>query len=133
MPWARVSFGLAPITWRTADPATGQMWHFRQRWLSVNEAQTPMEPTRRLDESQVGNLTTVELELSGLHCQSCVALIEETLRAHPGVELATVNLETSRASVTYDPTVASPGGLCSAVTEIGYTAVVGSEAGGVAT
>ena len=43
---------------------------------------------------------TVELELSGMHCASCVARVEQALAAVPGVRGASVNLATERASVT---------------------------------
>ncbi|GEM_PF-3165946 len=65
---------------------------------------------------------TVELAVTGMHCQSCASLIEETLLEEPGVRSASVELEGALASVTYDPAVRSVGDLCAAVAGLGYSA-----------
>ena len=36
-------------------------------------------------------------------CANCVATVERSLKKEAGVESATVNLSSERASVTYDP------------------------------
>lgn len=69
-----------------------------------------------------GGAVAVELAVSGMHCHSCVALLEEVLREQPGVEAATVVLEPGRAHVRFDPAVVGPERLRSVIAEAGYTA-----------
>jgi copper chaperone CopZ len=67
-------------------------------------------------------ITVAEMQISGMHCGSCVALIEETLGDEPAVAGAQVDLDTGRASVRFDPAVTSLASLCTVVTELGYPA-----------
>lgn len=62
------------------------------------------------------------LDLQGMHCASCVARIERSLKKVAGVEEAAVNLATNRASVTYDPAQTSLAALIAAVEKAGYGA-----------
>jgi copper chaperone CopZ len=71
-----------------------------------------------------GTDAAVELAVSGMHCQSCASLIEETLARDPGVRRAAVDLEAGRASVAYDPGALSVEALCAAVTAAGYPATL---------
>jgi copper chaperone CopZ len=64
----------------------------------------------------------VDLAITGMHCPSCAALIEETLGADDGVTEATVDLAAARARITFDPTVLGPDRLCALVAEAGYQA-----------
>ena len=57
-----------------------------------------------------------------MHCASCVARIERSLKKVAGVEEAAVNLATNRASVTYDPAQTSLAALTAAVEKAGYGA-----------
>jgi Cu+-exporting ATPase len=66
---------------------------------------------------------TAVLALSGMHCGSCVALIEETLAESPGVTAAVVDLTTELAEVTFDPSATAVEDLCAAVIREGYGAV----------
>ena len=45
------------------------------------------------------NLT---LEVKGMHCAGCVANVEKSLKAQPGVVEAVVNLATERALVYFE-------------------------------
>jgi len=65
---------------------------------------------------------TVRLDISGMHCASCVGRIERYLSKVPGVDSAAVNLATNTASVTYDPLIASPDTLIATVVKSGYGA-----------
>jgi P-type Cu+ transporter len=56
----------------------------------------------------------------GMHCAACVDKVERALRRVPGVETASVNLATERATVVWDPTRADAGALASAVAAAGY-------------
>jgi Cu+-exporting ATPase len=68
-----------------------------------------------------------EIEVTGMHCQSCVALLEETLTETAGVHSATVDLEQARAFVTFDPAQASIDALCAAIVSAGYGAAPAAE------
>ena len=65
-------------------------------------------------------LAEVEFEVSGMTCGSCAARIQRALTRQPGVERATVNFATSRATVVYAPSTVDPDGLGAAVAGIGY-------------
>ena len=65
---------------------------------------------------------TIELAVEGMHCGSCVALIQETLEEQAGVTSATVDLDAARAVVGYDPARIDVAGLTAAVVEAGYAA-----------
>ena len=69
------------------------------------------------------NAATAVLALSGMHCGSCVALIEETLTECPGVTEAVVDLTSATANVTFDPYATAVEDLCAAVIQEGYGAV----------
>lgn len=55
------------------------------------------------------------LAVTGMHCASCAALIEESLVERPGVLRAHVDLATERAVVDFDPTQVEVGALCAVV------------------
>jgi copper chaperone CopZ len=62
-----------------------------------------------------------------MHCGSCVALVEESLNERAGVTEASVDLDSGRAVVRYDPDVLGVEELRSIITEAGYSATqVGS-------
>jgi P-type Cu+ transporter len=56
----------------------------------------------------------------GMHCAACVGKVEGALRRVPGVETATVNLATERATVAFDPARAAVPALQAAVEAAGY-------------
>ena len=64
----------------------------------------------------------VELAVEGMTCASCVAGVEGTLQALPGVREASVNLATERARIAYLPGLVSPPRLMQAIREAGYDA-----------
>jgi len=71
-----------------------------------------------------GDSSTVELALTGMHCESCSTLIEEVLSEHAGVARASVDLEAERALVTYDVSVVTVDQLLATVADAGYGATV---------
>jgi len=66
----------------------------------------------------------VSLSLTGMHCASCAALIERSLRRVPGVQQANVNFAAEKAMVLYDEQQASVAQLLEAVKKAGYTAAL---------
>jgi P-type Cu+ transporter len=62
----------------------------------------------------------VTLPVRGMHCAACVGKVERALAGVPGVEEASVNLATERATVAYDPARADLARLRGAVAAAGY-------------
>jgi Cu+-exporting ATPase len=60
--------------------------------------------------------------IKGMHCASCVALIERALKEIPGMILANVNLATNKASIAYDSERVSDDMIRTAVAGVGYIA-----------
>ncbi len=73
---------------------------------------------------------TLELAIGGMHCSACSTRVQRALGRHEGVASAAVNLATTRAYVTYDPTLTGPGDLCSVVDATGYSAAPASDEDG---
>jgi Cu+-exporting ATPase len=73
-------------------------------------------------DAGAGRSARVEMTLAGMHCRSCALLIEDTLIEQPGVQMATVDLDSAHASVEYDPRAVTPAELCAAVVDAGYQA-----------
>src|SRR5574340_163277 len=61
----------------------------------------------------------LELEVTGMTCASCVARVEKALKAVPGVEAASVNPATERATVRFGASVGAEA-LAAAVRKAGY-------------
>ncbi|MBE0476559.1 MAG: copper-translocating P-type ATPase [Coriobacteriia bacterium] len=79
--------------------------------------------------SQEGRLS---LEIRGMTCASCVAVIEKTLERSPGVSDVSVNLATESAMVDYDPARIDADAIVEVVRKAGYTAIVKVETVGLA-
>ncbi|MFH1187213.1 MAG: heavy metal translocating P-type ATPase [Candidatus Levyibacteriota bacterium] len=65
--------------------------------------------------------------IKGMHCASCVGVIEKELTKTKGVILANVNIATEEAFVEYDPKLTSESIICSAISNVGYLASSGKE------
>ncbi|MBI2600775.1 copper-translocating P-type ATPase [Candidatus Daviesbacteria bacterium] len=66
-------------------------------------------------------MITKTFSIKGMHCASCVRLIEKAVGKLGGVESCNVNLATERATVTYNPKQVSDEDLSSAVSSVGYS------------
>ena len=66
---------------------------------------------------------TKDIPIVGMHCASCVRVVERALKKLPGVLEANVNLATESATVTADKEI-SPSDLSAAVAAVGYQAIV---------
>jgi copper chaperone CopZ len=75
-------------------------------------------------------VTVAQLNVTGMHCSACVALVEEMLLELDGVSAATVSLADERATVTFDPDVVNVDSLCATVAEAGYAATPAADGGG---
>ncbi len=81
----------------------------------------------RLGEAEVRPLERIELPIVGMSCASCAQTIQKGLAGLKGVDKASVNFATSRATVSYDPHQAKVTDFISAIRKSGY------EVGAVAT
>src|SRR5690242_17088952 len=70
------------------------------------------------------DMTTAHTRLAveGMTCASCARRVERGLLKVPGVTEASVNLATERATVAYDPALASLDDLLKKVEAVGYAA-----------
>ena len=67
-------------------------------------------------------MATTTLKVTGMTCGHCVRSVSEAIGSLEGVQSADVQLESGRATVTYDERQVSPRDLVGAVLEEGYTA-----------
>jgi P-type Cu+ transporter len=63
----------------------------------------------------------LQIGVQGMTCAACVARVERGLGKLEGVTLASVNLATEHATVTYDPAKTTSQALLDKVVETGYT------------
>lgn len=64
----------------------------------------------------------------GMHCASCVSVIEKSLKRTDGVKAASVNLATEKATISYDTDVCSEEQIESAVSGVGYKIITKEDA-----
>lgn len=72
-------------------------------------------------------MKTRTISIEGMHCASCVRVIEKALSKIEGVAEANVNLATNQAKVTYDPKKVDDQKLSAAVSSVGYKALLNQE------
>ncbi len=75
---------------------------------------------------------TIDFDIEGMTCASCVGRVEKALKAVSGVVDASVNLATERATVRVAGNAASAARLAEAVSKAGYKAseILADQAGG---
>ncbi len=72
-------------------------------------------------------MKNVNLEISGMHCQSCVTLLTKALQKDSGVKTAFVNLNTEKASVEFDESKTSEHQLIRIIKSLNYDARISSQ------
>lgn len=70
---------------------------------------------------------TKNFVIKGMHCASCVRIIERTLQKTVGVESATVNLATEKATVVFNPQEVTEEKLATTVSNVGYQLLIKEE------
>jgi Cu+-exporting ATPase len=76
---------------------------------------------RRNDHSIVnGTGERVDLPITGMTCAACANRIEKQLKKQAGVETASVNFATSKATVNYNPEKTGVANLIQTVKDVGY-------------
>jgi len=63
------------------------------------------------------------IQIRGMSCAACVRRVEQGLSALDGVNSASVNFATEKASVEFDPDVVTPAALKAKIKELGYDVV----------
>lgn len=74
--------------------------------------------------SPVKDAGRVDLVISGMHCASCAAIIEKSVKKVPGIEQARVNFAAQKAHVVFDSARANANDIIAAVKKAGYGADV---------
>ena len=64
--------------------------------------------------------TIITIPITGMTCANCVATVERSIKKVPGVQQATVNLSSERATVEFDPSVANLTAMTDRVKKAGY-------------
>jgi len=88
--------------------------------MSAAEATAPPAPAPARER--------IRIPVSGMTCAACQARVQRALAQQPGVSDASVNLMMETAAVTYDPGVATPEQLVSAIRDTGYGAELPGDA-----
>ncbi|MFA6393568.1 MAG: heavy metal translocating P-type ATPase [Patescibacteria group bacterium] len=71
-------------------------------------------------------MKTLKLDVSGMHCASCAAIIERSVKKTVGVKNASVNLASEKATVIFDEKILDSEAIIKAIEKAGY----GAKAGG---
>jgi len=66
----------------------------------------------------------LRLPVEGMTCASCVARVEKVLNKVGGVEKYNVNLATEKATIKFDPSIATQEQLAKVVEEAGYKLIL---------
>jgi Cu+-exporting ATPase len=62
--------------------------------------------------------------LNGMHCKSCIKLVEATLSEIPGVKVTDSNFNNKTVGISYNPNITTPEILINSIKEIGYKAEI---------
>lgn len=65
----------------------------------------------------------INLDITGMHCQSCVTLINKKLEKQPGIKYSNVNLTTEKATIEFDETITSESNIINAIQSLGTYSV----------
>lgn len=68
-----------------------------------------------------------EFHIDGMHCDSCAALIKETLEETAGVEAADVSFDGKTAVVNFDRNVVQQQTIIEKIQDLGYKATEGEQ------
>jgi Cu+-exporting ATPase len=64
----------------------------------------------------------VFLKITGMHCANCSGKVEKTLSGLPGVKAASVNLNTTKASVEFESDLINEKQMIAAIKSVGFEA-----------
>lgn len=81
-----------------------------------------------MEKSSANSTVKQIFPIKGMHCSSCVRVIERAVRKVPGVAECSVNLATEELSVAYDIDKVKKETIATAVANVGYSAMINEEA-----
>lgn len=84
-------------------------------------------------EVKSDELRQIAIPVGGMTCASCSVAVERSLRKLPGIKIATVNLATEKATVSYDPGGVRISEIKGAIKKAGYEPLALEEDSGVRT
>jgi P-type Cu+ transporter len=84
----------------------------------------PMKLTPTTEPAPLNNkgVNRISLDIEGMHCSSCAAIIEKSIKKVDGVKEANVNFAAEKASILLDESVSDKNLLLKAVEKAGYEA-----------
>ena len=69
-------------------------------------------------------MTEQTFQIKGMHCASCVSIIEKNLKKQKGIHEVSVNFGTETAKISFDESVVTPHDLSKTLEPFGYSFVV---------
>ena len=69
----------------------------------------------------------LRFDIKGMHCASCSALIELSLKNLKGIDKSSVNLLTNSADLEIDETAITPDDIITIIDNLGYKASLAEE------
>jgi len=74
------------------------------------------------EKSKSKKSETAHIHVTGMTCTTCAATVEKGLAETPGVEQATVNFASEKASIRYDPSKVNLARIKNTISQLGYGA-----------
>ena len=69
-------------------------------------------------------MKTITLDIKGMHCQSCVTIIERNLSKQPDIVRAVVNFATEKATINFNPEKITEDEIIKIISKAGYKASI---------
>ncbi|KAJ1902467.1 Cu(2+)-transporting P-type ATPase, partial [Coemansia sp. IMI 209127] len=94
----------------------------RARGISTGSGPMRSSSSGKSGETLLDPGETIQIEVRGMTCSSCVSLVERTVGARDGVQNISVSLLAQRATVHYDSSIISQATLVQAIGDLGFDA-----------
>ncbi|MBK9183311.1 MAG: heavy metal translocating P-type ATPase [Ignavibacteria bacterium] len=111
----------------TFDGASGVPQRGPQRDRSVYEVLDDAATAARFIDFSNGSITRARLALPGMHCASCVWLLEQLQRFDQGIRSSRVDLMRKTVEVEYDPSRTGLKAIAILLSSLGYEPLLSSE------
>jgi len=66
-------------------------------------------------------MTKIDIKITGMHCQSCVKILDKAFTKQEGVTFANVNFSTEKAAITFNPSLISEKEIFVLIKKKGYS------------
>ncbi|KAJ2534583.1 Cu(2+)-transporting P-type ATPase, partial [Coemansia sp. RSA 1933] len=94
----------------------------RGRGLSTGSGPTRTSSSGKSGETLLDPGETIQIEVRGMTCSSCVGMVERTVGSRDGVQNISVSLLAQRATVHYDSSMVSQATIVQAISDLGFEA-----------